>query len=420
MDVARTESHDGTGQFGAAAGHAKPEPVERVPSPVDDRLVEAAGRLAYSVRTRWQREEEHRQVHDPLPLPVRWRPVAAELTDSWANIRRVRAGDTAAPLDLTGQLDRIVDVYRRIPSGRLVVLGRAGSGKTILALRFVLDMLKNRAATEPVPVIFGLGSWNPTTTDLRDWITEQVVRDHPDLAVPGPGSSTLAAALVESGHVLPVLDGFDEIAAGLHLAALDALNGTGLPLLLTSRPDEYAAAVAGIDVLTAAAGVELTDLTTADLAGYLPRTTRKTGRTGPAWQPVLAGPGVRVRTRARARRAAHRVARGLRLADAARWFRVRALVLLGSAVRPLDRADRRYRGRTRVRAEPDGVGALGGVRARVAAAHRTAAVGADRLPGRRLPAWRAAPGGGCLPVPARPAGRPPEPVQHRSVIHFPW
>lgn len=53
-------------------------------------------------------------------------------------------------------------MYRRIPSGRLVVLGRAGSGKSILAIRFVLDLLKDRTASaEPVPVIFSLASWDP-------------------------------------------------------------------------------------------------------------------------------------------------------------------------------------------------------------------------------------------------------------------
>ena len=70
---------------------------------------------------------------------MRWRPVAEELTDHWANIRRLPAGATPGPLDLSGRLDEIVGVYRRIPSGRLVVLGRSGSGKTILAVRFVLS-----------------------------------------------------------------------------------------------------------------------------------------------------------------------------------------------------------------------------------------------------------------------------------------
>lgn len=256
----------------SAAGHVD---TPNAPDPLADATYE----LAHAVRARWQREEEQRRVHDPYPLPVRWVPAPAELTDSWSNIRRARAGDRATPLDLTGGLDQIVEVYRRIPSGRLVVLGRAGSGKTILTLRFVLGLLPTRAPTDPVPVIFGLGTWNPTTTGLRDWLTAQLERDHPGLSATGPTGSSLAAALVEAGRVLPVLDGFDEIADGLHRPALAALNATTLPIVLTSRDDEYA----GADVLAAAGCVVLTDLSPTDLADYLPRTSRRA-----AWEPVLA------------------------------------------------------------------------------------------------------------------------------------
>ncbi|MBE8526014.1 helix-turn-helix domain-containing protein [Amycolatopsis sp. H6(2020)] len=253
-------------------------------------LADAAERLAQAVASRWQREEEQRRIHDPFPLPVRWRPLPPRLTDHWANIRRVPAGATADPLDLSGELGEIAATYRRIPSGRLVVLGRAGSGKTVLTLRFVLDRLRARSPADPVPVLFGLGSWDPGAAALRDWLIDGLLRDYPGLAAAAPGGSTLAAALVEGGYVLPVLDGFDEIADGLHRAALEALNGTTLPLVLTSRPDEYAAAVAATDVLTAAAGVELTDLTPADVLGYLPRTTRRPapdGAPGTVWDPVI-------------------------------------------------------------------------------------------------------------------------------------
>jgi transcriptional regulator with XRE-family HTH domain len=285
---------DGTqrAELFAAAGHVlgeappEPKPEPRPVSVVDVRLAEAAGQLVHAVRARWQREEEQRQIHDPFPLPVRWRTVDDDLIDSWANIRRAGAGGRAAPLDLSGRLGDIVDVYRRVESGRLVVLGRAGSGKTILTLRFVLESLADRTATDPVPVIFSLGSWHPTSTPLRDWLTEQLVRDHPGLSAPGPDGASLAAALVATDRILPVLDGFDEIAGGLHRAALEALNATTLPLVLTSRPEEYAAAVAGTDVLTSAAGVRMTDLNVTDLADYLPRTTRK--HDGAAWAPVLA------------------------------------------------------------------------------------------------------------------------------------
>lgn len=259
-------------------------------SAAHDAPADATEQLAKAVAARWQREEEHRQIQDPFPLPVRWQAAPEELTDHWANILRLPAGVAADPLDLDGRLDDIAELYRRIPSGRLVVLGRSGSGKTILALRFVLDRLKSRTPAEPVPVIFSIGAWNPTAITLRDWLAGQLTRDHPGYAAQGPGGATLASALVESGRILPVLDGFDEMADGLRRPALEALNATTLPLLLTSRPAEYAAAVAETDVLTSAAALELTDLTLDDLANYLPRTTRKPGRANPtanAWDPVL-------------------------------------------------------------------------------------------------------------------------------------
>ncbi|GLZ42462.1 NTPase [Actinokineospora sp. NBRC 105648] len=260
-------------------------------NPRRDAVAETADQLAHAVATRWRREEEQRRVRDPFPLPVGWRPAPEELTDHWANIRGTPAGGSAEPLVLSGRLPGIAELYRRIPSGRLVVLGRAGAGKTILTSRFVLDTLAVRGDGDPVPVIFGLGSWHPGRTELRDWLTAALLRDHPGLAAAAPGGSTMAAALVSAGWVLPVLDGFDEIADGLHRAALEALNASALPLLLTSRTAEYAAAVAGTDVLTAAAAVELTDLAPADLDAYLPRSTRKivsAGTVSSAWDPVLA------------------------------------------------------------------------------------------------------------------------------------
>lgn len=265
--------------------------IDQSSSVIPGALVESANQLAAAVGIQWQREEERRRVNDPFPLPVRWHNAPETVMDHWANIYRAPAGTTPEPLDLTGQLDRIVEVYQRIPSRRLVILGQAGAGKTILALRAVLDLLDTRTSTDPVPVIFSLGSWDPTTTSLRDWLTNQLARDYPGLAARGPTEEegNLAAALVSAGHILPVLDGFDEIADGLHRDALTALNAVSMPLLLTSRPEEYAIAVAAVDVLTAAAGIELDDITLTDLAHYLPRTTRKTTGSGTTtvWEPVL-------------------------------------------------------------------------------------------------------------------------------------
>jgi hypothetical protein len=257
------------------------------------RIAELTEELAQAVRRRWQDEENLRRIQDPVPLPVRYRTAAEDLVDHWETIRRIPAGEHAAPLDLSGTLDQIAEVYEEVPSRRLVVLGRAGSGKTILALRFVLDLLERRTPGAPVPVLFSLGSWDPSALPLKTWLVSRLIRDHPGLAAAGKDGRTLAAVLVDAQLILPVLDGFDELADGLHHLALRELSADPrLPMLLTSRIDEYQDTVVGTRGLSAAAVVELTDLTLDDLDGYLPRTSAKTGPGSaagtPKWQHVLA------------------------------------------------------------------------------------------------------------------------------------
>ena len=236
-------------------------------SPLD----EAAARLASASRSQWVREAESWRAYDPRPLRVRWRP--SDL------------GDQHVPAAGKGELDDLVEVHRTAPGGRVLVLGGPGSGKTVLAVHFLLTTAATRA--EPggrVPVLFGLGSWNPEVP-LRDWLADRLARDYP-IGVP------LAADLVADERVLPILDGFDEIADGLHARALAELNATTMPLVLTSRPDEYRTAVeATARRLTRAVAVELEDLDPADRADYLTRGTHRTtvvdGRAVPLWDPVL-------------------------------------------------------------------------------------------------------------------------------------
>jgi protein kinase-like protein/NACHT domain-containing protein len=266
--------------------------VPRRPGPQAGRpwLHAAAEKLAEDVRSQWEQEERLRQVHDPYPLPVRFATAAADLFDHWPNVRGAGRGAASGPLELDGELDAITAVYKSIPSGRLVVLGSAGSGKTILALRFVLDWLRGYVPGDRIPVIFSLGSWDPAVMSLRDWMCRQLARDHNALEVTAPDGGNLASALVEQHWILPVLDGFDEIAPGLQGAAIAALNYYAGPLLLTSRPGEYATAVREKDVLTGAACVELRSLELEDIDDYLTRASRP--GTDPAvrtvWEPVLA------------------------------------------------------------------------------------------------------------------------------------
>jgi hypothetical protein len=95
--------------------------------------------LAHGVQKLWQQEEANRRIHDPVALPVRWHQAAPEMTDHWPNIHRVPAGVAAEPLALAGRIEQLAQIYQSIPSGRLVILGQAGAGKTVLASRLAVD-----------------------------------------------------------------------------------------------------------------------------------------------------------------------------------------------------------------------------------------------------------------------------------------
>ncbi|MFD8594294.1 helix-turn-helix domain-containing protein [Kitasatospora sp. NPDC059646] len=273
-----------------------PEPAPQPLPPPRDRgpLADAAEELARESRQRWRREEAQHRVHHPFALPVRWQQVSAGVADQSANALLLNPGEARAEPDLGGDLRRVAEVYRRVPSGRLVVLGRAGSGKSILAVRFALDLLDARTRNERVPVIFSVGAWDPTAVALRDWLIGRLLRDYPHLARRVPSGKTLAADLLDDDLVLPVLDGFDELAEGLRAPALEALNLSPLPLVLTSRHTEFTAAVRTAHApLAAAAVLELRDLDLDDLRGYLPRTdpafpgpADPDGR-GATWEAVL-------------------------------------------------------------------------------------------------------------------------------------
>ncbi|NGY60697.1 NACHT domain-containing protein [Lentzea sp. NEAU-D13] len=250
-------------------------------SPQDD----AAEQLAHAVSAQWVRELELRRAYDPQPLQVHWHVVDSDLADHRDNIER-RADSTRRELgDLSGSFAAVRDVYRMVPSERLLVLGGPGSGKTVLAIHFVLSVLNSRGAvTDRVPVLFNLGGWNPAVA-LRDWLADQLTVDY-------PMGRRLAVDLLDGNRILPVLDGFDEIVDGFHQAALTELSATTMPFLLTSRVDEFSAAVSDTGrLLSRAAVVQLDRIGIEDLSGYLPLTTRRTTTVGrneiPMWTALL-------------------------------------------------------------------------------------------------------------------------------------
>lgn len=271
----------------ADALRADPGPTSRS---ADEQRRLAADALADTVREQWAAEARLRRLQDPAPLDVRWRAADRWLADHPQNVRRA----APVPGPRACHIEDMADSYAVLPGRRVVVLGGPGSGKSVLAVRFVLGRLAARRSGGPVPVIFPLAGWDPARTGLRAWLAERLAADYPPLAAPAEGGSTLARALLDAGLVLPVLDGFDELARPSYGAAVSGLNAgldDGLPLLLTSRPGAWEAAVAEGDVLTAAEVVKLLPLDLEQAGDHLERTARPLhsadGAPATVWTPVL-------------------------------------------------------------------------------------------------------------------------------------
>ena len=156
-------------------------------------LDEAAAQLAVAVGAQWREEEERRRIHDPFPLPVHWHPAAPQLVDHWANIRRAPAGASPGPLAVTGRLERIADLYRQIPSGRLVVLGRAGGRQDDRGPAFRLGHDRHAQQCRP-----RTGALQRRAMESGDRLTAQLV--HPPVGARVPSSGRAWPGWVEPGR----------------------------------------------------------------------------------------------------------------------------------------------------------------------------------------------------------------------------
>ncbi|MEU9181645.1 NACHT domain-containing protein [Streptomyces sp. NPDC048550] len=259
----------------------------------DKALDDIAAALAEAVRGQWESEQLRHRSHDPFPLPVHWGNAPADLMDQGSNIQNLRQSEHT-PMDLGGDLRVIADIYDQVPSGRLVVLGQAGAGKTVLATEFVLTLLDpgRWRRRMPVPVLLSLLSWDPSSgVFFHRWLGEQLLSTYPGLRHAEKQSPGTVSRLLTTRRVLPVLDDFDGLAPGLRPEAVRNINASlkqSEGYLLLSRPDEYRAAVAESRALKKAFVVCLEDLTVQDYADYLPLSAvPEAGGTRTAWDPVV-------------------------------------------------------------------------------------------------------------------------------------
>ena len=265
----------------------------------DEALDHAADQLAAAVQEQWKKAAEERGLTGADPVRVTWTrpslPLAGPASAATGSHRFDPLPGLAEIADTnlaSGSVGNLHALYGGLRSGRLIIAGPPGSGKTGAAVVLVLDALRYREQAPagqrrlvPVPVLFTVQDWNAFRQSVVDWLTTKLQATYPLFT--GDSGAVAAAALLVSGRITVILDGLDEISPGRRPVALQALSQQAtFRLVLLSRTREMADAAASQGVLQGAAAVELNPVDPADAASYLQRTQLEPP--GPGWQELTS------------------------------------------------------------------------------------------------------------------------------------
>ncbi|MEO3807605.1 NACHT domain-containing protein [Sphaerisporangium sp. B11E5] len=247
---------------------------------------ELADDLAATVRAQWLDEARGRGLRDSGVLPLAWAATAREVGDA----ARPEAGRVVR-LRLDGRLEagftaatrQLAEEYGRVPSGRLIVLGEPGAGKSVLAMLLVLGLLEACGPGDPLPVLLPAASWDPVAETMDEWIVQSLAVSYYN------GRPDIPRLLAGHGLLLPVLDGLDEIPESVRRSAVRGIAraiGKERPVVVTCRSAEYEDVIqGGVPALRRAPVVEVAPVPVDDVVAYL---TEIDWPPGTDWAPVRA------------------------------------------------------------------------------------------------------------------------------------
>ncbi|MGH3933115.1 MAG: hypothetical protein ACRDTF_24430 [Pseudonocardiaceae bacterium] len=244
-----------------------------------------ADELAKKVLNDCEKEADQRELLGDDPIPIRWCRDARVMGDVTTAVGRPGTRPKFRPLpghtritekdlEADGGRHELYRLFAGLASGRVVVAGAAGSGKTGAAILLLCDVLNFRqdlddcgkARRVPVPVLLSAYGWNPATS-VEEWMSRQLVAKYTDTGFKlNLGEATQLVS--ERDKVSLILEGFDGMDETLRPAALKALNKAPFRVVVLTRSDEMIKTAANT-LLAGAVAVHLDDVAVSAAADYL-------------------------------------------------------------------------------------------------------------------------------------------------------
>jgi predicted NACHT family NTPase len=167
----------------------------------------------------------------------------------------------------------ILEVFERSDiSGRLLILGDPGAGKTTTLLDLAKGLVERAREDEiaPIPIIFNLSLWKNPKQEMKDWLAEDLLSRYKS-----ESSTDAWRRWIETGQLLPLLDGLDEVQPAHQAECVQAINRLSenrlLRLVVCSRREEYETYPTQLQLNGA---ICLQDLTNEQIQNYLGEVNR--------------------------------------------------------------------------------------------------------------------------------------------------
>ena len=225
-------------------------------------------RLLRNVHDFWIKGVLDKSLHNVATIELELQEQPAALANPW----RFTVQEMSRPARSLRPGTRIITAYDEA-GGELLILGEAGTGKTTLLLELTRALLERTEQDEdhPLPAVFNLSSWSEKRLPLSKWLIKELQKKYQI-------SPNVAQQWINTQHILPLLDGLDEVTPDAFSACIAALNtyhreNDRASVVICCRSTTYLAQKARITLHSA---MTIQPLTEQQIDSYLSSTSKLT------------------------------------------------------------------------------------------------------------------------------------------------